>query len=128
MARYALVRPNDTVDRLADNVDPNVQTKTGWRWLLCPLVGRPTYDQTTEIVEGPTYVVGASSVTETWNKRAMTTQEVSDAKDAAVNGINGTAYSPLVKILFNANNRLRVLEGQSVLTMNQFKAQIKALL
>ncbi len=39
MPTHALVRPDNTVDRIADNIEPNVQTKAGWRWL--PVVDTP---------------------------------------------------------------------------------------
>lgn len=126
--RYALIRPDNSIDRLATNVEPNVQTKTGWRWLSCPDVAPPAFDPASQVREGPTFSVGASIVTESYNVRAMNAQELSDAKDAAVNGINGTAFSPLLRVLFNLNNRVRALEGQPALTIPQFKTAIKALL
>lgn len=128
MARFALVRANDTVDRISTQVDPNVQTKTGWRWLPCDPVAPPSFDPQTEKVTGPTYTVGASAVTEVWTKVSLSAQEISDAKDIAISGISGTAFSALFKVLFNLNNRVRVLEGQSALTQVQFRAAIKALI
>lgn len=126
MARFALINPSNQVDRFGPATAP---TKTGWRWLPCPPVAQPTpFDPATEVIEGPTYTVNANDVTEVWTKRNLTAQEISDRKDVAVNGINGTTYAPLQRLLFNMNNRIRALEGQAALTAPQFKAFIKTLL
>jgi len=130
--RYALVGPTNLIERLAEDgkggIDPAVKTRVGWRWLPCPVVTPPSYDPAAQVREGPTFTVGASSVTESYTVRAMTAQELSDAKDRAVEGINGVPFSPLLRVLFNLNNRVRALEGQSALTVAQFRAAIKALL
>lgn len=154
MARYALVSPQDVIDRFANDgpggIDPNVGTKPGWKWLPCPHVAKPAYDQATELIEGPTYTVGQSSVTEAWSKRAMTAQEISDAKDEAVSRINGSVFPAQAKIILELENEIRQLRtrvnalidatGQSAtvtkftagqagqITMAQLKAAIKALL
>lgn len=128
MPRYALINPQSGVDRVSTAVDPAVQTKANWKWLQCDSVTPPTFDPTAETVDGPTYTVGASSVTEVWTKRSLTSQEISDRNDTAVSFMNGGGFSPTLKILFNINNRLRTLEGQGALTLAQFKTAIKAAL
>jgi hypothetical protein len=128
MPRCALVSPGGTVIRVADNADPSAQTKSGYVWKLCQAGVVPSFDPTAEIITGPTFTVNANDVTEAWGKRNLTAQEISDRKDAAVSSINGGGFAPVLKILFNINNRVRVLEGQSALTMAQFKAAIKAAL
>lgn len=128
MARFAFVNPSNAVDRLAANVDPNVETKTGWRWLPCDPVAQPSFDPSTEKITGPTYTVGSSSVTEVWTKVALSAQEISEAKDAAVSGLNGTLYAALAKVLLNHENRIRALESKTPITMVQFKNGVKALL
>lgn len=126
MARYALVGPNDTIVAFSDKVNPNVQTKTGYSWKLCEPGVKPSIDPLAEIVTGPTYTFGAT-VTEAWSKRNLTAQEISDAKDISIVGLNG-GWGPLIKGLLSLHNRIRVLEGLSTHTMTQFKAGIKALL
>ena len=128
MTRYALVDPQGNFNRLSSNVTPNVSTKAGWKWLQCDPVTPPAFDPTSQALVGPTYTVGASSVTEVWSTRSLSAQEISDAKDAAIAAINGGGFSPIFKALFNLNNRVRVLEGSGALTVAQFKAQIKTLL
>lgn len=128
MPRYALVNPSDAIDRLSYTVTPTVATKSGWRWLQCDPVSAPDYDPSTERITGPAYTVGASSVTEVWTKVSLSAQEISDAKDGAVNAINDTAFSVLAKVLLNHENRIRALEGKASVTMTQFKNGVKALL
>jgi hypothetical protein len=130
MTRYALVDPQDAINRFATNVDPSVQTKSGWRWLLAPMVARPAYDPLTQKVTGPTYTVGASEVTEAYGVASLTAQEISDFKDAAVTSAleDTQLYPVLFNGLFNMNNRIRALEGQGSLTKAQYKAAIKNLL
>lgn len=107
MARFALINPSNQINRFGPATAP---TKTGWKWLPCPNVATPTYDPSSEIVEGPTYTVNATDVTEAWNKRNLTVQELSNAKDAAVNSINGSPYPALLKILLAIANDNRAVK------------------
>lgn len=98
--RYALVNPQDAVDRFDEAVDPNVQTKAGWRWLQCPVVAKPSYDPTLEKITGPTYTVGETEVTEAWAKVNLTSQELSDrntaARTSAVDLLSAFQYGELM--------------------------------
>lgn len=126
--RYALITPQDTIDRMSSAVDPAVATKAGWRWLACPPVAPPSFDPTLELVEGPAYTVGASEVTEAWTKRNLTAQEIGERKDAVIAALNGGGFAPILKALLNLHNRVRVLEGQAQHTLAQFKTALKTLL
>jgi hypothetical protein len=152
MPRYALVDPQDAVNRLSTiyvGFDVNkAGVDEGWRWLPCDPVAPPSYDPKTEKVTGPTYTVGAVAVTESWSVVSLTAQEISDAKDAAVNNLNGTTYSTLLQVILSLENDNRVIKaklnalidataastpkftaGQAgSITMNQLKTAIKALL
>lgn len=130
MARFALINTTDnSIIEFRDYATkPNDPAGKPRKWLSCPLVAPPAFDPATERVTGPTYTVGASEVTEAWTKVALTAQEISDAKDAAVNSINGGLYPVLFRAMFNLNNRVRALEGQAALTQAQFKAVLKALI
>lgn len=127
MARFALIKPDNSVDRLASNIDPTVQTKAGWKWLPCDPVAPPSYDSLTEAVDGPAYNVGLTAVTEVWTKRSKTALELDADKDAAVASMNG-GLMPVLKVLLNHENRIRALEAKAPVTMLQFKAALKALL
>lgn len=126
--RYGRINPQGGVDRFADNIDPSVQTKNGFKWLPCPLVAQPSFEPTAEFVDGPTYTVNETDIAEIWTKRSLSAQEISDRKDTAVSAINGGGYSPILRALFNINNRLLALEGKQAITLAQFKAAIKALI
>ena len=105
-------------------IPPN---KASW-WRPIVVAGDGNYDPLTHKRTGPITTIEETQVVDSYSIIPLTAQEISDAKDAAVNGINGTPYAPLLRILFNLNNRVRVLEGQAALTVPQFKAAIKALL
>ena len=128
MERYALVNPDDEVDRLSFNIDPNVATRSGWSWLACPAVARPSFDPASEKITGPTYTINDGDVTEVWTKVSLSAQEISDAKDVAIGQLNGSTFSALAKVLLNHENRIRALENKGAITMAQFKAGVKALL
>lgn len=122
--RYALIRPDNTIDRFGENIDPTVQTKTGWKWLSAPRASVPSYDSAIQVLEGPTITVGETEVTESYNVRNKTTQELDADKDAKINSLEEIIF----KILFNHENRIRTLAGQASVTQAQFRAAIKALL
>jgi hypothetical protein len=152
MARYALVDPQNAVNRFSTVYGGFDVSKAGvdegWRWLPCDPVAQPSYDPKTEKVTGPTYTVGAEAVTESWSVVALTAQEISDAKDVAVSGLNGSTYSTLLQVILSLENDNRVIKakinalidaaalatpkftaGQAgSITMNQLKTAIKALL
>lgn len=128
MARYALILNNVLQEFREYATQPVDIPHKGVRWLPCPPVAPPAVDPTAEKLVGPTYTINATDVTEVWSKVALTAQEISDAKDAAVAGMNGAAFPVIFRAIFNLNNRVRVLEGQPPLTVLQFKAALKALL
>jgi hypothetical protein len=152
MPRYALVDPQDGINRFSTVYAGFDVTKagvdSGWRWLPCDPVAPPSYNPKTEKVTGPTYTVGAEAVTEAWAVVSLTAQEISDAKDAAVNGLNGGTYATLLEVILSLENDNRVIKtkinavidatavatakftaGQAgSITMTQLKAAIKALI
>jgi hypothetical protein len=152
MPRYALVDPQDAINRLSTvyaGFDVNkAGVDTGWRWLPCDPVAQPSYNPKTEKVTGPAYTVGAEAVVESWSVVSLTAQEISDAKDAAVNGIDATLYGTLLEVILSLENDNRVVKtkinalidatavatpkftnGQAnAITMAQLKTAIKALI
>ena len=122
--RYALIRPDNTIDRFAANVDPTVQTKAGWRWLLALEPTLPSYDTTTQVLEGPVSVVGVTEVTSSYTVRNKTAPELDTEKLNSVNGMELV----VLRILFNHENRIRTLASQPSITVDQFKTALKNLL
>lgn len=105
-------------------IPPN---KASW-WRPVVIVGDDAFDPLTQKKTGPVTTIEATQVVDTYSVVPLTAQEISDRKDAAVSSINGGGFAPVLKMLFNINNRVRALEGQAALTMPQFKAAIKAAL
>jgi hypothetical protein len=123
----------------------------GWRWLPADPVTAPAFDPASQVREGPTYVVGASAVTESWSVRSKTVPEIDADKDAAIGGLNGSTYTVLMKVLLSLENDNRAIKmkindlltelgaaattttkypaGQvAQITMAQLKTAIKAML
>jgi hypothetical protein len=130
MARYARVNAQAAIEEFRSfDAPPDPNPVKGWRWLPAPTVAAPSFDPMTHRRVGPTHTVGANSVTQSYEVIALTAQEISDRKDAAINGVEGLGgYAPIYRALFNLNNRVRTLEGQSTMTAAQFRAAVKALL
>jgi hypothetical protein len=121
---YALVKPDTGIDRYSSNIDPNVGTRDGWRWL--PVIDtKPDYDSGTQVREGPVVTVNANDVTRVWTVRAKTAEELDAMKDEST---NDAAVSVIGKVLFNHENRIRALNSQAPITAAQFKAAVKALI
>jgi hypothetical protein len=152
MPRYALVDPQDAINRFSTVYGGFDVSKagvdSGWRWLPCDPVAQPNHNPKTEKVTGPTYTVGETEVVESWSVVSLTAQEISDAKDAAVNGLNGGTYATLLEVILSLENDNRVIKtkinalidatavatpkftnGQAnSITMVQLKTAIKALI
>lgn len=93
-------------------------------FLPCPVVNQPAYDPTVKKLTGPTYVIGPTSVVQTWTLTDLTPSELDDAKKVEMSNI-GVAT---LQGLFNHENRIRVLEGKSTITLATFLTAIKNLL
>jgi hypothetical protein len=125
MTEYALVRPDDTVDRVQPDsqINPTVATRAGWRWLPVVIV-RPPIDPATELLEGPTYAVGTTEVQRIYTSRPKTAQELDGEKEAQLPAVADV----LLRALFNHENRIRDLEQRPQITAEQFRTALKALL
>lgn len=119
--------PTIVVERRMIDVAIIPQHKASW-WRPVVVIGDDAFDPLTQKKTGPVTTIEANQVVDTYSVVALTAQEISDRKDAAVSSINGAGFMPVFKAMFNLNNRVRALEGQPALTVSQFKASIKALL
>lgn len=115
--------------RSIDLADPKqcAPNKAAW-WRPVVVVGDDTFDPLTQKKTGPVTTIEETRVVDTFTISSLTAQEISDAKDVAVNGLNGTQYAALAKVLLNHENRIRALESKAPITLAQFKAGVKALL
>lgn len=125
MATYVLVRPADNAildQRDFPDAPPDV-TRKGIAWL--PLVvSEPAFDPATQVKTGPVVSVLADKVTRIWTVRAMTSDELDATKGAMVDAMDALAF----KVLFNHENRIRMLESKQAVTTAQFRTALKALL
>jgi hypothetical protein len=134
MARFAVVASNNaivsfsTVQTTYDPLKGDAAHPAPWRSLPCPVVAPPAFDPATEIVDGPTYTVNPTDVTEVYTKRVLTAPELQANKDGMIAAMDVA----LLKIAFNHENRIRAIEKPAPtplqLTIAQFKAAIMGLL
>lgn len=124
--RYMLIKLSDNsiVEKRDTAVDLTAQTKPGYKWLPSALNPKPPYDPSTEIVEGPFYTVQADQVLESWNKRTLSAQELDDNKTTKVSSIDLLQ----LKVMFDIENRVRVLEGKQPVTAAAYRNALKAAL
>lgn len=126
---YALVAPDDTITlrRRDTELDLSAGVKAGYRWLPIENVSQDTSTLapdfcTHDPVQTSVLVDKVQFIT---TKRDMTTQEQNAAKDALVlNDVDRL----IGKVLFNHENRIRILEGKQPINRNQFISALKALL
>lgn len=142
--RYALINPQGQIDRFSTTVDPaNCTTRTGWKWLPADPAAQPAFDPKTQVISGPTYSIGADAVTESYNVRNKTAQELDADKDGEIAGAtSGGRYNAPGMIALQLENEIRDLRAKintiapgtypagqaSQITMTQFRNGVKALL
>lgn len=104
---------------------PNPAGKPQFVWKPSPVVTPPSFDPVTQVRTGPTYVVGANSVTESYEVRSKTAQELDDDKTAKVNEMNLAVF----KALCHLKNEVRTkVDSMSAWTDAQCRNAFKNLL
>lgn len=121
--RYALISPQNTIQETRNDIDLTAQVRPGWKWLPYPVVARPNYDPESQVATMTTSV-GQTQVTDSWSVRAMTAQEIDAVKQTKVDAMDIV----LLRLAFNHENRIRILEGKAAITIDQFKTAVKAIL
>lgn len=66
MTTFALIRPDNGIDRIQDRVDPNVQTKAGYRWLAVQENAKPDFVDGLERASFE-YVLNGNAVEKQWS-------------------------------------------------------------
>jgi hypothetical protein len=121
--RVALINDQNQIVRFDTNIDPLlVGTEDGWRWVIAPEAVKPAYNPDTQYLEGPVAVVGANEVTSTYTVKAKTPQMIDSDKEVKLNSLDLF----VLQTLCDHENRIRVLEGLSAITLQQCRAAIKA--
>lgn len=138
--------PNAVAEKRMIDVATIPPNKASW-WRPVVTVGDDAFDPMTHKKTGPVTTIEPTRVVDTWAIVALTAQEISDRKDIAVNGLNGSDYKPLLQILLTVVNDIRDVRAKlnteatasshaapypagqaSQINMTQLKAAIKALL
>jgi len=123
---YFLVSPTDEVtERARYDSPPLVQTKPGYRWLPYVVVNAD-YDSSTQERTGPVRVISDTEVTDTFTIRNYTADELAASAEA-----NKVAYVDSIDrlqflVMFDMENRVRVLEGKSPVTAANYRNALKA--
>ncbi len=123
MAEYALVGPADEVKTFARDVNPDVGTKPGWRWLPVER-SEDSYDPATEIPELETVRVVKDRVVVRRTARPKTNEELDQEKSAQINDALPPA---LLSVLTVIENRVRALEGKPARSEDEFRRAVREL-
>jgi hypothetical protein len=123
MAEYALVGPADEIRTLARDVNPDVGTKPGWRWLPVER-SEDHYDPETEILEPETVAVAKDRVVVKRTARAKTAEELQHEIETCIDDLLTPA---LLSILTGFENRIRALEGKPAHSEDEFRLAVREL-
>lgn len=121
---WGLVSPENEVAREENNVDPNVATKPGWRWLSITDIPTPIYDPKLQVLEGPNFNVIENSIERYWSVRDKTPEEIEAEKE----NILGNIPQIIIELLFEQENKIRQLQQQPILTKDEFIDYIKSIM
>lgn len=113
---YGLVNANNDILRLEDNIDPNVMTKSGFKWLPVFDKARPSYNPKTHFAE-QIITITDEDITRDWLIRAKTVEEVFNEKMEKINNIDPIIFN----CLFDIHNNIRSLKFLEPITVDNFK-------
>lgn len=119
---HALIGPDNNILRIEPNIDPNVQTKTGYRWLPVNDIPRPEYNAETHIAK-QTVTVNENEVTKDWFVREKTPEEIDGDKIQKINTIDPIVFA----ILHSMENKVRLLQNENTVTVDEYKNILKGL-
>jgi hypothetical protein len=122
MPQYVLVDPDNNVTVMEQNIDPGVQTKPGYRWLLVEDIPRPKYDSKTEHADQIVTIKGKKYI-RSWNIRKKRDKEILDEKRHKVSGIDEV----LLLALLSIENKLRRLENKEEISLEEYKEEVMGL-
>lgn len=122
--QYALVSPTNEIDRIQGNINPDVSTKLGWRWLPYIENPIPVIDTKTKILRGPFDVVLEHAVEQQWQ---VLEKQKKDYDLEKIMQVESISESVLVALL-DYENRIRLLEKRNVINVKEFKNYLVSLL
>lgn len=119
---YAFVDPDNNITKIQTNVDPDVATKPGWRWLPVVEDPPPAHDSAIQKLER-FQTIQQDRVYCYYTVSDKTPQEIDQEKTQAVESVG----SLVLNILLNQENRIRTLEQQAAVTLEEYKQLLKTL-
>lgn len=121
---FALISPQGVIDRIVPNIDIRTGTKEGWRWLKVEEELSP-FDPDTQVRLATELVIEVDRVRRVMAVRDKTTEELAAERaantESKVNSIDRLVFG----VLFEQENRLRVLESGKALTEEEFRASLR---
>lgn len=121
---YVLVNPSDEVVKEEELIGADVATKSGWRWLPLENFGVPSYSPKTQYPEGPSFEVFEDIVKKVWTIKDKTQEQISAEELSVIN----SQHHLLINALCDLENRIRSLEGQSSVSLDEYKNMLRTFL
>jgi hypothetical protein len=112
--------PNTIVERRVLDLAAVPAHKQAW-WRPVVVIGNSSPDET-QVKEGPVVVIEVDRVVETYTLRPKTAGELDVEKEAKLDAVDALQ----LKVSFDIENRVRVLEGKAPVTAQQYRAALKA--
>lgn len=125
-ARCALIQGGTVILRFenAEACPPNPAGKPQFTWKPAPITTPPAFSPVTQVRIGPSYTIQTNQVVESYEVRSKTAQELDAEKTSLVDSTS----EAVIRALCNHENRIRALESQSSVTLQQCKNAIKNLI
>jgi hypothetical protein len=119
---HAFISPEDDILKIENNINPDVATKPGYRWLPVVDIARPSYDPDLEVAE-QIVVLNEDNITRNWVIRNKTQAEIDGDRINKINTIDPVIFS----ILFYMNNEIRKLNDLELLNEQEYRDTLKDL-
>lgn len=120
---YALITPQNTINRIDGSIDPTVQTKAGWKWLPVIDVPRPSYNTATHVEDGISYDVQTYQVLKSIIIREKTESELQNESNTKIDQIDSGVLAALLVL----HNEILISKGEPPITLEQYREYIKGL-
>lgn len=121
MTTYALISPDLIVLKELSDVDPEVDTKPGYKWLVVQNDGVPSYDPHTQMPVGPFYEVHEEHVVKYWVIQDKTESQIRQEQLDVIN----SQHHVLLNALCDLHNRIRAQQGLQPETLDEYKEQLR---
>lgn len=118
---YALLSPDSEIVEYRSDVDPEITTKAGWKWVPVIDSEYPKFNQELQYTVGPKFSILDDTVVKYWDVLDKTQDQLQSEKIQKVLSIDQNT----LKIFLYYENRLRLAEGQTPIDLEQLVLQLK---